>query len=78
MDELLISAPSITSANSYGKAIHTIERLCIKEIVYLENLAEYHEEQFANEEYSHTEKAKQLRSMAQDVRAAMATMNRGV
>jgi hypothetical protein len=78
MDELLISAPSITSANSYGKAIHTIERLCIKEIVYLENLAEYHEEQFSNEDYSHNEKAKQLRSLARDVRAAMATMNRGV
>ena len=78
MDELLISAPSITSANSYGKAINTIERLCIKEIVYLENLAEYHEEQFSNEDYSHTEKAKQLRAMARDVRDAMATMNRGV
>lgn len=78
MDELQINAPSITPANSYGKAINTIERLCIKEIVYLENLAEYHEEQFANEDYSHTEKARQLRSMARDVRQAMETINRGV
>ena len=78
MDELQISAPNITPANSYGKAINTIERLCIKEIVYLENLAEYHEEQFSNEDYSHTEKAKQLRAMARDVRDAMATVNRGV
>ncbi len=78
MDELQISAPSITPANSYGRAINTIERLCIKEIVYLENLAEYHEEQFANEDFSHTEKAKQLRAMARDVRQAMETINRGV
>ena len=73
MNTTMSSCMPCVGSNSYQ-----IERLCIKEIVYLENLAEYHEEQFANEEYSHTEKAKQLRSMAQDVRAAMATMNRGV
>jgi len=78
MDELQINTLDSVRPDSYNKAIHTIERLCIKEIVYLENLAEYHEEQFANEDYSHTEKAKQLRGMAQDVRDAMATMNRGV
>ena len=61
-----------------GKACNIVERLCIKKIVYLENLADYHEEQFTDSEHDHNEKATQLQSIAREVRNAVASVTLGI
>ena len=63
---------------SWAKAHGLVQTLVIKEIVALENKAKWHDEEHAQEDYSHKEAAKICRREAEILREALFVLARGV
>jgi|TARA_R110002153_G_scaffold15143_1_gene54295 hypothetical protein len=79
MDELQINTlDSVRPDITWPEAYNTVQGLCLKEIVYLDQLAQHHEDEFSDEDYAHGEKAKALRNMAADIRKALVVIGCGV
>lgn len=73
-----IAPTNILPDMSWAYAHQLVQSLCIKEIVALEQKADWHEVQLNEPDYSHTEAAKMCRRDAEQLRQALIVLARGV
>jgi len=73
-----IAPTNILPEMNWEFAHSLVQAICIKDIVALEQKAEWHEDQSEEPDYSHAEAAKMCRRDAERIRHALLVLARGV